>query len=71
MRDEMVVKLAGVEIYRANLTPLKIEINGNPFYELTREQVEEMNEANNGNSLWKALVGELGNQRPDRYFRKL
>ena len=69
MRDELVLYLSDVEIYRSGLTPVKIEINGNPFYELTREQVEEMDEATNGNNLWKTIVGKLGYQRYNGYYR--
>lgn len=69
MRDELTLYVSGVEIYRAGLTPIKIEINGNPFYELTREQVEEMDEATNGNNLWKTIVGKLGYQRYNGYYR--
>ena len=68
IKTEMVVRLGDVEIYRAVPTPFSIEINGKPFYQLSKQQVEEMIEENNGNSLWKALVGELGHQRSNRYL---
>jgi hypothetical protein len=66
---EMVVYLSGVEIYRATPTAFKLEINGNPFYEFTKEQAEEMTEESNGNNLWKTIVGKLGYQRYNGYYR--